>query len=294
MSFSAEAVQSKLEAILASSHRQVAARCTLYCAELVEAAREDERQQIRDRQIAQMSPGSAGAWTRGFFGDSFPHQETQNPKLAQQPTLDQCHTDRTTDRDCEWILRTAFEIRNKVVQRRRSSKEALQSLEEVDLVEEATRSRAVSMSKKQVPSILDPALVERINYFRHMVQNAIRLWQDKLLDDTPSLSRSATVFPGNVQGKAAKWSARTDLAPCLDSESLEESGRSPYRHLISSCSTLSAKNLDLPTEPTGDRTAASSVKSTTPKSRRELHEDLGRELEQLAKDLRNAQIIKSY
>ncbi|CAE7726369.1 KIN14D, partial [Symbiodinium microadriaticum] len=115
--------------------------------------------------------------------------------------------------------------------------------------------------------------------------------EETLLDDTPSanlcLSRRATVCPGVLQSKAA----RIDES---ESPHAGAGGQSPYRHLISSSSTLSAKNLELEAEPTGDRTVASSVKPATPKSRRELHEDLGRELEQLAKDLRNAQIIKSY
>ncbi|CAE7250864.1 unnamed protein product [Symbiodinium microadriaticum] len=85
--FCGETVQSELEAILASGHRQVAARIALYCSELVEAAREDERQQLRDRQLAAGAGGQTGDGTGA------------------------------TDRDCVWILRTAFSIRNKVIQR---------------------------------------------------------------------------------------------------------------------------------------------------------------------------------
>ncbi|CAE7371321.1 KIN12C [Symbiodinium natans] len=157
--FCGQTVQTELEAIIAGSQRQVAARCTLYCTGLVEAAREDERQQLRDRQIA-AGADSGGAWTRGFFGDSFaasrPAPEASQ-KLVQQPTLDKCRADRTTDKDCEWILRTAFSIRNKVIQRRRESEV------DADAAEEAVaRSRAVSMSKKQAPAILDPKLVEQL------------------------------------------------------------------------------------------------------------------------------------
>jgi len=280
--FCGETVQSELEAILASGHRQVAARIALYCSELVEAAREDERQQLRDRQLAAGAGGQTGDGT-GLRPSPEAAQKSAEAaqKLAQQPTLDQFHTDRATDRDCVWILRTAFSIRNKVIQRGKDEGAA-------DAAEaQATRSRAVSMSKKQQPAVLDPNLVERISFFRRMVQSAIRLWQETLLDDTPSLSRRATVCPGVLQSKAA----RIDES---ESPHAGAGGQSPYRHLISSSSTLSAKNLELEAEPTGDRTVASSVKPATPKSRRELHEDLGRELEQLAKDLRNAQIIKSY
>jgi len=281
--FCGETVQSELEAILASGHRQAAARIALYCSELVEAAREDERQQLRDRQLAAGTDGrSAGQSGDGTGLRSSPEA---SQKLEQQPTLDQFHTDRATDRDCEWILRTAFSIRNKVIQRGKVEGAA-------DAGEaQATRSRAVSMSKKQQPAVLDPNLVERISFFRRMVQCAIRLWQETLLDDTPSLSRSATVCPGVLQSKAAKLSARIDES---ESPHAAAGGQSPYRHLISSSSIISARNLELEAEPTSDRTVASSAKPATPKSRRELHEDLGRELEQLAKDLRNAQIIKSY
>ncbi|CAJ1326869.1 unnamed protein product, partial [Effrenium voratum] len=78
--------------------------------------------------------------------------------------------------------------------------------------------------------------------------------------------------------------------------------KSPYRHLISSSS---AKQLEpaspkspaerSPKQPSAaspvassDRAPASpSDKANTPKNRKELHEDLGRELAQLAEDLRN-------
>ncbi|CAE7945991.1 KIN14D [Symbiodinium sp. KB8] len=116
--FCGETVQSELEAILASGHRQVAARIALYCSELVEAAREDERQQLRDRQLAAGAGGQTGDGT-GLRPSPEAAQKSAEAaqKLAQQPTLDQFHTDRATDRDCVWILRTAFSIRNKVIQR---------------------------------------------------------------------------------------------------------------------------------------------------------------------------------
>ncbi|CAE7923760.1 KIN14D, partial [Symbiodinium necroappetens] len=114
--FCGETVQSELEAILASGHRQVAARIALYCSELVEAAREDERQQLRDRQLAAGAGGQTGDGT-GLRPSPEAAQKSAEAaqKLAQQPTLDQFHTDRATDRDCVWILRTAFSIRNKAV-----------------------------------------------------------------------------------------------------------------------------------------------------------------------------------
>mmetsp|Transcript_55837 Transcript_55837/g.130383 ORF Transcript_55837/g.130383 Transcript_55837/m.130383 type:complete len:303 (+) Transcript_55837:45-953(+) len=298
-SFSPEDVQKKLEAILASGNRQATARCTLFCAELVEAARQDERQQMRDRNPSSSnSPRLAGvdggAWTRGFFGESFLHSKEAS-KFAQQPTLDKCNTERTSDRDCEWVLRTAFTIRNKVTQRRQESAEA----DVPEVVDEGVaRRRAVSMSKRPPPAtVLDPELVERIGRFRNMVQLAMGLWQERLLDEDKCLSRSATTRcdqkPKAKAGKR-KWAART-MAVSMDAGPLAEpvTGQSPFRHLIAPSRDLSANNLELPNDGAGDRISASSNKSVTPKSRKELHEDLGRELEQLAKDLRSAQIIKS-
>ncbi|OLQ04777.1 hypothetical protein AK812_SmicGene12035 [Symbiodinium microadriaticum] len=168
--FCGETVQSELEAILASGHRQVAARIALYCSELVEAAREliyfvgdpgeaareDERQQLRDRQLAAGAGGQTGDGTGA------------------------------TDRDCVWILRTAFSIRNKaVIQRGKDEALVDVSWGAADAAEAATyltmpdngASRAELdrykgtgeggwlilsplLSKKQQPAVLDPNLVE--------------------------------------------------------------------------------------------------------------------------------------
>ncbi|CAJ1330462.1 unnamed protein product [Effrenium voratum] len=152
--FSAAEVQSKLEAILASTNRQVAARSALLCSELVEAAREDERRLARERmtQLREISSPRASsplradpglAWSRGFFGDHFAREGeeadmkptgSRRGALArqarlQQPHLDHQHTERTNDRDCEWILRTALNIRDQVIQRRMSTDTVEASLE---------------------------------------------------------------------------------------------------------------------------------------------------------------------
>eukprot|EP00435_Cladocopium_sp_Y103_P010869 s3028_g2.t2 len=169
-SFNAKEVQGRLEAILAGNQRQVAARCALYCSELVEAAREDERRAARERHRELREPltsatpvrsgelrDDGGAWTRGFFGDSF----AKSPEVpsarafVQQPTLDSCHAERTNDRDCVWILRTAFAIRNKVINQRR-----LKESEIPELPKEIEEDAPSTSSLRHAKTILDPKLVE--------------------------------------------------------------------------------------------------------------------------------------
>ncbi|OLQ04779.1 hypothetical protein AK812_SmicGene12033 [Symbiodinium microadriaticum] len=99
--------------------------------------------------------------------------------------------------------------------------------------------------------------------------------EETLLDDTPSANLCLSRRAGAREPEK--------IRPVLTAKQKLQLYRLKAAR---SSSTLSAKNLELEAEPTGDRTVASSVK------------DLGRELEQLAKDLRNAQcsaqIIKSY
>jgi len=313
--FNAKEVQGRLEAILAGSHRQVAARCALYCAEVVEAAREDERRLARERSSAAQSQlrdlqsprtispryraDTESAWTRGFFGDSFA-KSVEARGYVQQPTLDRCHADRTNDRDCVWILKTAFQIRNKVINERQ--------LKESTYPKEIEEDLPSTSSLKHAKTNLDPKLVERIVFFRDMVQRAVGLWQERLLDDTPCLTRSATTDCEDRLSKALpalprhSWDGRTE-SPVAHHHSVTEGAeevdpptkKSPYRHLISSAS---GKRLEPPNGKSSgpekpERTLDSPV-SATPKSRKEVQEDLGRELAQLAEDLRNAQIISSH
>lgn len=307
MTFNAKEVQQNLEAILASNHRQVAARCALLCAELVEAAREDERRLARERVAAAQSQvrdltsspttttpryRDTGAWTKGFFGDSLA-RAAETRGYGQQPTLDRCHAERTNDRDCVWILRTAFDIRNKVISKRRLKESGEFSKE----IEEDPPSTS---SLKQPKTLLDPKLVERIRLFREMVQKAVGLWQERLLDDTPSLTRSATA---DCEGRPVEkdkppprhsWDGRTMRTENLGTQSLP-AGQSPYRHLITPSPSGSGNHLEPPNGKPVERTGEPiSPASATPKSRKEVQEDLGRELAQLAEDLRNAQIISSH
>eukprot|EP00913_Durusdinium_trenchii_P015029 g14095.t1 len=78
-------------------------------------------------------------------------------------------------------------------------------------------------------------------------------------------------------------------------------GQSPYRHLITPSPSGSGNHLEPPngkpverTRPMAPEDGPISPASATPKSRKEVQEDLGRELAQLAEDLRNAQIISSH
>lgn len=319
--FNAKEVQGRLEAILAGNQRQVAARCALYCSELVEAAREDERRAARERhrererdlREAERAPArgelrdDGGGWTRGFFGDSFAKspEVPSNRAFVQQPTLDSCHAERTNDRDCVWILRTAFTIRNKVINQRR-----LKESQGPELPKEIEEEAPSTSSLRYAKTILDPKLVERIVFFRDMVQRAVGLWQERLLDDTPCLTRSATTDCQASLSKALpslprhSWDGRTTDSvalpdPVQHARSVTEGangssqaempvGKSPYRHLISPLEPPNGS-------PKADKTRMlDSPLSASPKSRKEVQEDLGRELAQLAEDLRNAQIISSH
>lgn len=307
---------------MAGNQRQVAARCALYCSELVEAAREDERRAARERREREREAREAaparsgelrddgGAWTRGFFGDSFAKsREVPSARaFVQQPTLDSCHAERTNDRDCVWILRTAFTIRNKVINQRR-----LKASESPELPKEIGEEAPSTSSLRYAKTILDPKLVERIVFFRDMVQRAVGLWQERLLDDTPCLTRSATT---DCQASLSKdlpslprhsWDGRTtDLPdPVHHARSVTEGangsaqaempvGKSPYRHLISATPVLSEPPNGSPKGAAERPRTLDSPLSASPKSRKEVQEDLGRELAQLAEDLRNAQIISSH
>eukprot|EP00931_Biecheleriopsis_adriatica_P120261 TRINITY_DN95379_c0_g1_i1.p1 TRINITY_DN95379_c0_g1~~TRINITY_DN95379_c0_g1_i1.p1 ORF type:complete len:363 (-),score=79.10 TRINITY_DN95379_c0_g1_i1:49-1137(-) len=357
--FNAAEVQSRLEEILTHSNRTAAARCALFCAELAQAAREEERELLRARQLAssarEASPPraasegralepafSAGAWSRGFYGDSFVRRRkpaaeedaqdgiqdviktslttTSRASLIlpedmakRAPTIDMLCAERTSDRDCQWILRAAFAIRGRI-QRVQDANKGLEA-------EQATPSRprkaskareslarpaddgAEEETKNEEQEQVDPQLIERIMNFCTIVRIARGLPQE---DDPGKASSASTALPALSQSQTA--AKQDDDAPVeVKAESSQRSQPRPVPPAAAPLSpprpqpkspvatTPQAQSLGNPTQ-TGSSpgTDSPSKKVLSPLNRKELHEELSRELAQLAADLRNAQIITSH
>ncbi|CAJ1385904.1 unnamed protein product [Effrenium voratum] len=203
--FSAAEVQSKLEAILASTNRQVAARSALLCSELVEATKtsgqNDSFQMTQLREISSPRASSPLRADPGFFGDHFAREGEEAARQArlQQPHLDHQHTERrwerTNDRDCEWILRTALNIRDQVIQRRMAG-----SPREV--------GRIWKPPAEADKVVLDPEMEKIQTHLRPLAQTlGCKLGRSTVLAEAlvPSSAGRQILSSGNLASQIGSW-----------------------------------------------------------------------------------------
>eukprot|EP00933_Yihiella_yeosuensis_P074530 TRINITY_DN83483_c0_g1_i1.p1 TRINITY_DN83483_c0_g1~~TRINITY_DN83483_c0_g1_i1.p1 ORF type:complete len:354 (-),score=53.07 TRINITY_DN83483_c0_g1_i1:58-1119(-) len=335
----------QLEGAILEGSRQTAARCSLICSELIQAAREDERQALRDRlrESGGTSLPSAAkedyakAWAYGFFDPRQKAIRSEDDKPSLSSLLDAVPSRGGPGVvDIEWIVRTSFRI----MEFRKALREGGESGE--------VEASAPKPAPEANPEPVDEEMREQLVLFGKLIRTAKKLWQEKLLQDQPSVKRRATVNMGKSSGSTsstAKWKHETTghapgrqqtqmiggsllasdegrqvltpLPPLKEDDIRSKSGaiKEAVREVLQDRSPRKVRLDDSDTSvdqspPRPPRSAKTQVEigrvsspDTSPSkvsrarsagalaSKKDLHNDLSRELAELAEDLRKAQII---
>lgn len=289
-------IQSQIEVLFGERNRDVVQGCARLCAQFAQAAREDERNiilqqlQLQDGhrhrevhlQASAVTASPSLSWSRGFYdADKLKGTATSSTTTFHERGEKTGHSDL----EIAEILRDAFRIKEKVQEALRSSTK--------DLIEEAS---------------VAPEKPKRRTNLQSLVRLTNLLWQDKLLDDNDSKHRRratiATIEVPNLQendspqhaamssmNRSRTWAAKEEVYP-TEPVAVAEQSHSPTKYTILS-PLKAAPQSGLKTPEPRSPSIRGIVGSLSPQQRRELHEDLSKELAALTEELRKAQIIHS-